>query len=89
MKYAFIESLRGEFAVKKMCRWLEVSRSGYYRWRHREPSQRALQRELVRIAVRDTYYEYNRIYGAPRIAIELNDNDIPCSVNHVAELPNG
>jgi len=45
-----------------------------------------LQRELVRIAVHDTYYEYNRIYGAPRIVIELNDNDIPCSRNHVAEL---
>ena len=69
-----------------MCRWLDVSRSGYYRWREREPSQRTLQREAVRVAVNDTYYEFKRRYGAPRIALELNEAGIPCSLNHVAEL---
>ncbi len=86
MKYAFIESQRGKFAVKRMCRWLSVSRSGYYAWRNREPSSRALKREYVRQAVNDTYFEYNRIYGAPRIVRELNDADIDCSLNHVASL---
>lgn len=69
-----------------MCRCLSVSRSGFYRWRDREPSKRAQQREYVRMAVNDTYYEFKKRYGAPRIAVELNESGIPCSENHVAEL---
>ena len=86
MKYAFIESLRDEYSIIRMCRWLSVSRSGYYVWRNREPSARALKREYVRQAVNDTYYEFNRIYGAPRIVRELNGLEIDCSLNHVADL---
>ena len=86
MKYAFIESLRGEFKITKMCRWLSVSRSGYYRWRDREPSQRAIKRELVRCAVVDVYHQFKKRYGAPRITVELNELGISCSQNHVAEL---
>ena len=86
MKYAYIESHREEHSIAKMCRWLEVSRSGFYRWRNREPSGRACRRELVRQAVNDTYFDYNRIYGSPRIVRELNDAGIACSKNHVADL---
>lgn len=86
MKYAFACSLIGEYAITKMCRWLEVSRSGFYRWRNREPSKRDLQRACVTKAVIETYHEYNQKYGAPRIVVELNENHIPCSLNHVAEI---
>ena len=44
VKYAFIESLRNEHAVTKMCRWAHVSRSGYYKWRSRKPSETELRR---------------------------------------------
>lgn len=86
MKYACIHSHREEFKIVRMCRWLDVSKAGYYRWRDREPSSRALQKELVRTAVNDTYYEFKLRYGAPRITCELNDIGIPCSRNHVAEI---
>ena len=69
-----------------MGRWLEVSRSGYYRFRDREPSARALKREQIRQAVCDTYFEFNRIYGSPRIAEELNDLGMSCSENHIAQI---
>ena len=86
MKYAFVESLRGEYTVKNMCRWLSISRSGYYRWREREPSARALHREEVRKAVSQTFFDFNKIYGAPRITEELNNLGVSCSENHVAQL---
>jgi len=69
-----------------MCCWLGVSRSGYYRWRGREPSQRAIKRELVRCAVVDVYHQFNKRYGAPRITVELNALGVSCSQNHVAQL---
>ena len=86
MKYAFIESHRDEHAVSRMCRWLELSRSGYYAWRRREPSGRAQRREQLRVRVEETYHEFNRIYGSPRITRELADRGVSCSENHVAEL---
>lgn len=69
-----------------MCRLLSVSRSGYYAWRARDVSSRAQRRELVGIAVEIAYQQYKRRYGAPRLAVELNEQGIPCSVNHVAKL---
>ena len=49
MKYRFIEAHRDEFEVQTMCRVLEVSRSGYYAWRSRPPSQRTrANQELVK-----------------------------------------
>lgn len=88
MKYAYIESLRGAHAIQKMCEWLRVSRSGYYKWRNRVPSSRARQRALVEQALIVTFAQFKQRYGAPRLVLELNHAGIPCSLNHVARLMN-
>jgi len=69
-----------------MCVWLQVSRSGYYRWQERDVSPRARQREAVRCAVVEVYHQFKKRYGAPRITEELTELGIPCSLNHVAQL---
>jgi len=86
VRYAFIESLVNEFAIVKMCRWLEVSRSGFYKWRKRVPSAQRLNCELVRQAMIITFHEQKERYGAPRLTVELNEAGVPCSVNHIAKL---
>ena len=69
-----------------MCRLLEVSRSAFYRWLSQPESKRAQRRALVAAAVDESFYSYKKRYGAPRIAVELNENGIDCSLNHVAKL---
>lgn len=86
MRYAYIESLRGEYAIAKMCLWLAVSRAGYYKWRVRQPSVRECYREVVRKALLSKFDDLKQRYGAPRLAIELHAEGIYCSVNHVAKL---
>ena len=86
MKYAYIESLRGVYAIKKMCLWLGVSRSGYYKWRTRDVSNRAVQSEIVREAVKEVFEQFKHRYGAPRLTVELNERGYACSINHVAKL---
>ncbi|MDW1577193.1 IS3 family transposase, partial [Vibrio sp. Vb2880] len=39
VKYEFIESYVGEYSISLMCRTLEVSRGGYYKWCHHTPSE--------------------------------------------------
>ncbi|MFW2372566.1 MAG: IS3 family transposase [Gammaproteobacteria bacterium] len=86
VKYAFIESLADEFAITKMCVWLSVSTSGFYKWRVRGISTRARQQALVRLAVIDVFYQFNKRYGAPRIQEELEAAGIPCCVNNIAQI---
>ena len=86
MRYAYIQTLIGQYSIKKMCRWLEVSRSGYYKWRGREPSFEAHYREIVRAATIESFHQFKKRYGAPRLVLELNEAGIACCVNHVAKL---
>ena len=69
-----------------MCRVLQVSRSGYYGWKHRELSARSKRREAVKVEVKTLFGEYKKRYGAIRLARELNAKGICCSLNYVASL---
>ena len=86
MRYAYIESIRNDFSIARMCGWLGVSRAGYYKWRERKPSFQSCYREVVRQAVKVTFEKLKKRYGAPRLVDELNTEGITCSVNHVAKL---
>ncbi|MFT7387214.1 MAG: putative transposase [Candidatus Endobugula sp.] len=69
-----------------MCAWSAVSRSGYYRWREREPSFDASYREIVRVATIEKFHPFKKRYGAPRLVLELNEDGVACCVNQVAKL---
>lgn len=77
---------RGVYALKMMCRVLEVSRSGYYSWKHRGPSLRALRREIVKSRVDELFGHFKKRYGAIRLTKELKAEGIACSHNYVALL---
>ncbi|WP_445364807.1 IS3 family transposase [Microbulbifer sp. ANSA003] len=76
----------GSFPVSLMCRCLEVSRSGYYRWRGRLPSARTIRKIRTIEKIRETFSEFKGRYGAPRIACELQELGESCSRNYVAKL---
>lgn len=86
MRYAYIESLRDDYTVVKMCRWLQVSRSGYYKWRGREESPQARQRLELEQAMIRVFNQFKQRYGAPRLTVELNESGISCCRNHIAKL---
>lgn len=86
MKYALISEFCQQYTVRLMCRVMEVSASGYYRWRQRPASLREQRREATEAAVMDTYASFKARYGAPRIARELTAAGVPCSVNYVANI---
>ncbi len=57
-------------AIMQMCKWLGISKSGYYEWRSRPESATAARRELLKIKVKalfdanDETYGYRRIHAA-------------------------
>ena len=65
---------------------MEVSASGYYRWKRRPVSLREQRRAETEAAIMETYESFKARYGAPRIAQELTASGTPCSVNYVAGI---
>ena len=73
-KYAFIDA---EYAtdcaptIERMCRWLQVSKSGYYEWLHRPPSATTQRRELLTIKIQALFDAVDGTYGYRRLHAEL------------------
>lgn len=86
MKYAFIEAQRSSHAVRKLCRALQVSASGYYAARSRPPSARAVRQSALATRIREVHMSSRRTYGAPRVHAELTALGVTCCRNTVAKL---
>ena len=86
MKYRMIERCRDAFAVKMMCRHLGVSTSGYYDWRDRKPSQRAIDNDRLLSRIKTLHTDSDGVMGAPRIWDDLRYEGETCSLNRVARL---
>ena len=69
-----------QYSVMKMAKDLGVSRSGYYSWLVRKPSQREKEdRELLRLIIQ-IFEENKERYGSPRIWQELV-NEFNCRIS--------
>lgn len=69
-----------------MSKVLPVSRSGYYKWLHSEPSSRSVTNRLLTEQIRRVHAQSKKTYGSPRIARELQAQGIPVSRPRVARL---
>jgi putative transposase len=69
--YRFISAEKARTAVSLACRWLGVSRSGYYEWAGRSPSDRALTDAWLTERIRRIHKAHRGVYGAPRIHADL------------------
>jgi len=89
MRFQFIDDHRDEFPVRRMCKVLEVSPSGYYVWRERPPSKREMANRKLTEKIRDAFEESGETYGSPRIYQVMRNQGLMCSKNRVARLMAG
>mgnify|MGYP000594437493 CR=1 FL=1 len=61
-----------------------MSRSGYYRWLNRKPSQRQLDNQRLDEQIREIYDQSKGRYGSPKITQELRDQGHRVGKNRVA-----
>ncbi|MEK6993293.1 IS3 family transposase [Paenibacillus sp. FSL K6-1566] len=66
-----MEDHRSEFRLEKMCVLFHVSRSGYYKWRTSEASEREKRKATLTERVKWHFYDSDETYGSPRIRNEL------------------
>jgi putative transposase len=74
------------FAVGKMCRVFKVSRSGYYHWLNRKPSQREVENSELKTNIVEVHRLSRFRLGSPKIQKELEDRGFYISRPRVARL---
>lgn len=75
------------FPVAVTCRVLQVSRSGFYAWKNREPSRRELADRELMLTICQIHEMSRGTYGAPRVHAELKlGMGLACGRKRVARL---
>jgi putative transposase len=87
VRYAWIETQRDFYPLGLLCRVLQVSRSGYYAWRRREPSATAQRRQQIARAAQQSHADSHGIYGYRRVHQDLmEDHEIACCRETVRQV---
>jgi putative transposase len=86
IKYAFIKAHRRECDTAVMCRLLDVSRSGFSAWLQNPLSERAREDQRLLALIVAAHTASHRIYGAPRIFLDVREAGETCSKHRVARI---
>ena len=84
--FRLIEAERASHSVPLLCKLLGVSKSGYYAWRNRLPSERSRLDAVLSEKIGMIHPNSRATYGAPRVHAELGAIGIRCSRKRVARL---
>lgn len=80
---------RAHFEVAAMARLLDVSRSGYYAWAHRQAACRSpaqQRRAALTVKIKQFHLASDQVYGSPRILADLREVGERVSAKTVAKL---
>ena len=86
MKFKFVAKHRVAWPVAMLCGALGVSRSGYYAWLDRAPSQRSVTHEKLGKIVKQSFIDSDRTYGARRVWRDVLAGGSNCGLHLVEKL---
>ncbi len=86
MRFAFIDAEKATYSVRMLCRVLQVSTSGFYAWKAREPSDRQKEDQVLSAKVVEIFHDSRQTYGSPRIQAELVEEGHSVARKRVARL---
>ena len=75
MKFAWIQTEKATYPVTKLCRWLGVTRSGFYAWCQRPESSRTREDRRLKVLVHASFAASKQRYGSPRVHEDLIEQD--------------
>ena len=86
MKYQFIAKNQGQYPVGRACALLGVSRSGYYAWKRRKPSQREHEIQALIDHIHRIHKKSRKTYGSPRVWAQLKKEGYDHNRKTIARL---
>ena len=88
-RYRFIEKLRADIKITRLLKFFDVSKSGYYDWRERQPSARAIEDVELKQKIQQIFTENKGRYGSPRIFKTLQKQGYNIGMKRVERLYRG
>ena len=86
MRFAVIARHRGIWPLAWLCETLQVTRGGFYAWLKRPESAHSQRDAQLTVAIRTSFAESDRTYGARRVRRDLRDWGHPCGIHRVQRL---
>ena len=72
LKYAFIAKHQSIYSVVRMCRVLRLHPSGYYAWRAKPQSHRAIDDQRLLGLLKQAWLESGGVYGYRKLTLEVD-----------------
>jgi len=85
-KYEFIDGEKANYPIVKMCRWAEVSKSGFYEWRDRPASATAQRRGVLAVRIVEIFEDSDGASGYRRVHAQLQRDGIEASPELVRQI---
>ena len=73
-------------SIVKLCRWLDVSRSGFYEWRNAPESATAKRRTELALVIRKSFDDSDGTYGYRRVHTDLVAWGVPAGPELVRSI---
>jgi putative transposase len=86
VRFRFIEAEKAFYPIAALCRNLQVQRSGFYAWRKRAPSPRAVANGAALVHIRTIFRQHRQYYGSRRVEGALREEGIRLGRHRVARL---
>jgi transposase InsO family protein len=84
--YQFVADQAAHHAIRRLCRVVGVSRSGFSAWRDRQPSARAQADVALTERIAQIHRMSRGTYGSPRVHAELRSAGHGCGRQRIARL---
>ncbi len=86
MRFQFLKENQKKYNIKKACKVLKISRSGYYDYLHRRKSKRSFKNEALSVIISDIFKENEGRYGSRRIQKVLLQRNIKVNEKRVSRI---
>ena len=84
IKGLVMKGQRHKFEIKKMAKFLEISRGSFYYSLHRRPSKRSIENAEYLKKIKAIHERSRYIYGSPRVHVKKQG--IACSRRRIAKI---
>ncbi|MPM22094.1 hypothetical protein SDC9_68544 [bioreactor metagenome] len=89
MRFQFLKENQEKYNIKKACKILKISRSGFYDYLHRRKSKRLIENEALAEIILEVFKENEGRYGSRRIQQVLQHRNIKVNEKRVSRIMSG
>ena len=81
-----MKAMRFKYGVGVMCGILQVSKSGYYQWLNRRPSQRVLEEGRLEVEIKAAHKRTRETCGPERLQQELKEQGVKVGICRIRRI---